>query len=64
MHITVHRSETGIYSIDNSRIGCSQMHRLSLGSENKINPYLTNGFSHYYHLGESTFIFRGIRSDF
>ena len=25
---------------------------------------LTNGFSHYYHLGESTFIFRGIRSDF
>ena len=29
-----------------------------------LNPYLTNGFSHYYHLGESTFIFRGIRSDF
>ena len=29
-----------------------------------INPYLTNGFSHYYHLGESTFIFRGVRSDF
>ena len=29
-----------------------------------VNPYLTNGFSHYYHLGESTFIFRGIRSDF
>ena len=22
----------------------------------KINPYLTNGFSHHYHLGESTFI--------
>ena len=21
-----------------------------------INPYLTNGFSHHYHLGESTFI--------
>ena len=30
----------------------------------KINPYLTNGVSHHYHLGESTFIFRGISSDF
>ena len=29
-----------------------------------INPYLTNGFSHRHHLGESTFMFRGIRSDF
>ena len=33
-----------------------------------VNPqsvaYLTNGFSHRYYLGESTFIFRGIRSDF
>ena len=29
-----------------------------------FNPYLTNGFSHHYHLGESTFIFRGVRSDF
>ena len=27
-------------------------------------PYLTNGFSHYYHLSDSTFIFRGVRSDF
>ena len=25
---------------------------------------LTNGFSHHYQLGESTFIFRGVRSDF
>ena len=24
---------------------------------------MTNGFSHPYHLGESTFIFRGVRSD-
>ena len=23
-----------------------------------------NGFSHRYHLGEATFIFRGVRSDF
>ena len=29
-----------------------------------VNPYLTNGFYHHYHLGESTFIFRGVRSDF
>ena len=30
----------------------------------KINPYLTNGFSHHYQLGESTFFFRGVRSVF
>ena len=29
-----------------------------------FNPYLTNGFSHHYHLDKSTFIFRGVRSDF
>ena len=29
-----------------------------------VNPYMTNGFSHHYHLGESTLIFRGVRSDF
>ena len=29
-----------------------------------INPYLTNGFSHHYQFGESTFIFRAVRSDF
>ena len=29
-----------------------------------FNPYLTNGFSHHYQLGLSTFIFRGVRSDF
>ena len=29
-----------------------------------LNPYLTNGFSHHYQLGESTFIFRGVRSVF
>ena len=28
-----------------------------------LNPYLTNGFYHHYHLGESTFIFRGVRGD-
>ena len=29
-----------------------------------INQYLTDGFSHYYQLGVSTSIFRGVRSDF
>ena len=29
-----------------------------------INPYLANGLSHHYHLGESTFIFRGFSYDF
>ena len=29
-----------------------------------INPYLTNGFSHHYLLGESTVIFRGTMSEF
>ena len=29
-----------------------------------VNPYLTNEFSHHYQLGESTFIFRGVRSEF
>ena len=29
-----------------------------------FNPYLTNGFSHHYHLGESTFILRDIGNDF
>ena len=29
-----------------------------------IKPFLTNRFSHHYHLGESTFILRDIRGDF
>ena len=29
-----------------------------------FNRYLTNGFSDHYQLDESTFIFRGARSDF
>ena len=28
-----------------------------------LNAYLTNGFSHHYQFDESTFIFRGVRSD-
>ena len=31
---------------------------------NNINQYLTNGFAHHYHLGEPTFIFRGVMADF
>ena len=34
------------------------------GKQTELNPYLTNGFSHHYHLDEYTFIFRGVRSDF
>ena len=30
----------------------------------EINPYLTNGFSHHYQLGESTFTIRGVKMDF
>ena len=30
----------------------------------EFNPYLMNEFSHSYLLGESTFMFRGVRSDF
>ena len=29
-----------------------------------LKPYMTNGLSHHYHLGESTLIFRGNTSDF
>ena len=29
-----------------------------------INRFVTNGFSHPYHLDESTFMFRGIRNNF
>ena len=29
-----------------------------------LNPLVTNGLSHFYHLDESTFILRGIRSIF
>ena len=28
----------------------------------RLNPYLTNGFSHRYHLDESTFVFRSVWS--
>ena len=31
---------------------------------NGLSHPVTNGLSHPYHLNESTFIFRGIRSDF
>ena len=29
-----------------------------------VNPCMVNGLAHCYHLGESTVIFRSIRSDF
>ena len=39
------------------------MHNECFYSADIINPYLTNGFSYHYQSGESTFSFRGIRSD-
>ena len=36
----------------------------SIGAYQTFNPYLINGFSHIYQMDESTFIFRGVRSDF
>ena len=42
----------------------AQMFDTYLHGVSHFNPYLTNGFSHHYRLGESTFIFRGVRSDF
>ena len=32
--------------------------------QKNFNPYLTNRFSHHYHLGESTVNFRGVRREF
>ena len=28
-----------------------------------FNPHMTNGLSHHYYLGRTTFVFRGVRSD-
>ena len=30
-------------------------------AESQFNPYLTNGFSHHYHLDESTSVLGGVR---
>ena len=38
--------------------------RFSFDMNSLSYPFLTNGFSHHYHLGESSFIFRGVRCDF
>ena len=37
---------------------------LALQNKSAFNPFVTNGFSHSYHLDDSIFIFRGIRSKF
>ena len=42
----------------------AKLRKLISRKENDLNPNLTNGFSHHYHWGQSTFIFRGVRSDF
>ena len=40
------------------------MYFCSWNVETLLNPYMKNGFIHCYQLNESTFIFRGVRSDF
>ena len=35
-----------------------------LGWDLEFNSYMTNGFSHHYNFDESTFIFRGVGSDY
>ena len=52
--------EGGLYAGDD-KVKNHTLIRTFMGS---LNPYLTYGFSRHYHLGESTFFFRGVRSDF
>ena len=45
--------------------GCSQVDDVAAISNGGIvNPLVTNGLSHPYHLDESSFIFRGFRNNF
>ena len=43
--------------------GCSE-YLYSKYISDEFNPYVTNELSHPYHLDESTFVIRGIRSEF
>ena len=45
--------------IDELKVGLA-----AVGAMCEVTPFMMNGFSHPYHLDESTCIFRGIRSDF
>ena len=55
-----------IYRIYASKfVGDKWLHPCSLGESLLcLNQLVTNGLSHHYHLDESTFIIRGIRSNF
>ena len=56
---------TSQVSLENVELGVADKDQSSSPKPIKyVNPYLMNGFSHHYHLGQSTFIFRGVRSDF
>ena len=68
-----HRSKRSPDSLTESLAQSFNFGKISLFSEMRIcisilgvefNPYLMYGFSHHYQLCESTFIFRGVRSDF
>ena len=50
-----HRNESK--DTDDIDFQLSLFHPHEIGGIWNINPFMTNGFAHYNHLGESTFIF-------
>ena len=57
-------SQPEVWEVINQETNDLEIDMFSSASHLGINPYLTNGFSHGYHLDESTFVSRDIRSDF
>ena len=57
------RQEKGMEPVD-VHLSISVCKLKSLDLNRLVNPFMTNGHVHHYHLDESTVIFRGIRSDF
>ena len=47
-----------------SNVTYGKLFSLPFFGQVKLTHIMTNEFSHHYHLGKPTFIFRGIRSDF
>ena len=61
VHIVLNLS-TVLWKNDNIRRLFRASYRVFF--RNDFNPLVTNGLSHPYHLDESTFILRGVRSIF
>ena len=73
---TLHIAPTGVIKCRNCKIvaeninieqgGKIDLDQTGYGTDGPgmFKPLVTNGFSHPYHLDESTFIFRGMRSNF